>query len=235
MAMKLTIFIAMLSISSLWLSVISNAQVVKNWNLGVSGSTGRSYYNRKYYDQPELPPGRIAKLKSNYLWGGAIWAEKYMNRHVAAIGELRYAEIDVPNNTLCECSYTGAAILQDEKHYWGSVGVGLRYYLNPKSPVSLFFDAKADADWLILAKEKINDKTYNHWNAMGYSHLVPNLSFGLGSKWKRLAVSFGVYGNVARTMVRDVGVHNKVHYAMKTGLMSRGFFAKASTTIFRLR
>ncbi|HWV31143.1 MAG TPA: hypothetical protein VN038_15895 [Dyadobacter sp.] len=233
--MKLTILLSTLSISSLLLSVMGNAQVVKNWNLGVSGSTGRNLYDRKYYDQPELPPARIAKLKSNYLWGGAIWAEKYVNRHVAAIGELRYAEVDVPNNMLCECSYTGAAILQDEKHYWGSLGVGLRYYLNPKSPVSFFFDTKADADWLILAKERINDKTYNHWNATGYSHLAPSLSFAFGSKWKRLAVSFGVYSNVARTMVRDVGVYNKVQYAMKTGIMSRGFFVKTSITVFRLR
>ena len=74
-----------------------------------------------------------------------------------------------------------------------------------------------------------------HRDAMGYSHLAPSLSFGLGSKWKRLAVSFGVYSNVARTLIRDVGVHNKVHYPMKTGLMSRGFFAKTSITIFRLR
>lgn len=213
---------------------MGKAQVVKNWNLGVSGSTGRSFYNRKYYDQPELLPGRIAQLKSNYLWGGAIWAEKYLNSHVAAIGELRYTEVDVPNNMLCECSYTGAAILQDEKHYWGSVGVGLRCYLNPKSPVSFFFDTKADADWLILAKEKINDKTYNYWNAMGYSHLAPSLSFAVGSKWKRLAVSFGVYSNVARTIVRNVGVDDKVQYAMKTGIMSGGFFAKASITVFRL-
>lgn len=233
--MKLTILISTLSISSLLLSVIGKAQVVKNWDLGVSASTGRSYYNRKYYDQPELPPGRMAELKSNYLWGVAIWAEKYVNRHVAAIGELRYTTVDVPNNMLCECSYTGAAILQDEKHYWSSVGVGLRYYLNPKSRVSLFIDGKADADWLMLVKEKINDNTYNHWNAMGYSHLAPSLSFGLGSKWKRLAVSFGVYSNVARTMVRDAGIYDKVHYGMKTGIMFKGFFIKTSFTLIKLK
>lgn len=233
--MRLIILISAPSIASLFLSFAAAAQVIGNWELGISGLTGKNYYNRKYYDQPELPPGRTTDLKSNYLWGGSIWAEQHLNQHISAVGELRYTEVDVPNNMLCECSYTGAAILQDEKHYWGSVGVGLRYYLKPKSNISFFFDGKTHVDWLILAKEKINDKTSNHGNAMGYSHLVPSLSLAVSVKWKRLVVSFESYSNVARTIVRDVGVHDGVYYAMKTGILSRGISVKASFTLIKLK
>ena len=117
--MKLALLIPVLF---LWSHAVT-AQVTGNWELGISGLTGRDFYDRKYYHQPELPPGKIADIKSNYLWAGGFWVEKRLNQHIAAIGELRFTEVDIPNNTLCECSYTGVAIFEDEKHYWGLVGL----------------------------------------------------------------------------------------------------------------
>ncbi|MBO9614908.1 MAG: hypothetical protein J7619_19550 [Dyadobacter sp.] len=214
---------------------IAEAQSINKWELGVSGFTGRDFYDRKYYDQPERPPGRQSKLKSNYLWASGLWVEKRLNPRLVGLAELRYTEVDVPNNTFCECSHTGSAWLQDEKHYWSSLGIGLRHYLNPKSQIALFFDGKADADWLIASKEKISDRNYIHWDAMGYSRFALKLSLSVGAKWKRLAISFGGNTHAARTIVRDVGIHNKVHYAIKTGILSRGFFVKAAFTAVKFR
>lgn len=110
--MKLTLPISVLCAASLSLMQAANAQNAKSWEFGISGLTGRNFYDRKYYNQPELPPGREPTFKSNYLWAGNVWAERHLNQHISAIAELRYTEVDVPTNTLCECSYTDKSTMK---------------------------------------------------------------------------------------------------------------------------
>lgn len=211
------------------------AQKIKSWELGLSALTGQNFYNRKYYDQPQLPNGRETDFKSNYLRAAGIWAEKHLNRRFSITTELRYAVADMPTNTLCECSYVASAFLQKEKHYWGSAGLGLRYYINPKSKVSFFMEGGAEADWLIVMKEKRNDKIYAHWNAKGYSHFAPSVSLAAGAKWKWITLSGGLNTNIARTIIRDIGIYEKMHQSMKTGISFRGLYAKAAFTLVKIR
>jgi hypothetical protein len=65
---------------------------------------------------------------------------------------LGYTQVDVPTNTLCDCNYAGSVWLQDEKHNWGNLAAGLRYYLNPNSAINIFVDGNLRADWFIAGR-----------------------------------------------------------------------------------
>lgn len=225
----LILFIAQLTIK------FSIAQEVKGLDLGISLFSGQGKYNRKYYSQPELPPGRVTSIKSNYLLGTSIWGESYITSHLSSIVDLTYTQIDVPTNTLCDCNYRGNIWLQNEKHHWGSLGAGIRYYPNPKSLIKIFADGKFRGDWLIGTTIKNDDITKTNWDAFGYRRFAPSFEFAIGAKWKRLALSSGFQSNIARTFTRDAGEYDQVTHPFKTGLLAHQFFGKLSFTAFKIR
>ena len=219
----------------------AGAQHKRGMDLGISASTGRNFYDKKYYDQPQLVPGWETNFKTNYLWSAGMWAEKSLSPHFSTIIEFRFMEEDVPENMLCQCNTVLEVLDTDEKHHWATVETGLRYYIKPTSKISLFADARAEINWLIAAPTKryfMNDhltKTYVNWNAFGYKHFVPGVSLSLGAKWKRLTLSLGGMTNLARSMIRNPGTYNQVVHPIKTGFFGKGFFIKTSFTLIKVK
>lgn len=235
--MKLIVLIAIATS----LSSAITAQHKKGVDLGISTSNGRNFYDKKYYDQPKLAPGWETKFKTNYLWSVGVWAEHYVSPHFSTITDVRFAEEDVPENMLCQCNTVNEVLQTDEKHYWGIINAGLRYYINPTSKITFFADGGAELDWLIASREKryfMNEhltKKFLDWNALGYKRFVPSISLSLGVKWKRLTLSFGGMTNVARSIVRNPGTYDQVVYPVKTAFFGKGFFVKTSFTIIKLK
>jgi hypothetical protein len=217
------------------LSSLAIAQEIKGLDIGISLISGQSKYNRKYYNQPALPPGWILDFKSNYLLGAGIWGENHFTSHVSTMFEIAYTQIDVPVNTLCECNSAGWVWKQEEKHHWGSLGVGIRYYLNPKSKVKIFADGKLKGEWLIAATIKNDNKKKIRWDAFGYQRFAPSFEFAIGAKWNRLALNLGYQSNIARTFTRDAGEYDQVIHPFKTGILAHQLFGKLSYTVFKIR
>lgn len=217
------------------------AQYKRGMDLGVSASTGRNFYDKKYYDQPQLAPGWETYFKTNYLWSIGVWAESHLSPHFSTITDVRFMEEDVPINMLCQCSTMNEVLQIDEKHYWGVMGFGLRYYLNRTSKAKFFADVEAEVDWLIAAREKryfMNEhqtKKLLDWDAIGYKQFVPGASVSLGAKWKRLTLSLGGVTNLARAMIRNPGTYDQVVYPIKTGFFGKGLFIKTSFTLIKLK
>ena len=222
-------------------SLSAIAQHSESIDLGISVFTGRSFYDKKYYDQPGLAPGWETNYKTNYLWSAGLWMEKHINPHLAALTEVRYVTEDVPENMLCQCSTVLEVLQTDEKHYWGMFGAGVRYYINPTSKVALFTDAGGELDWLIAAREKRYfmgehlTKKFLDWNALGYKRFMPSASLSLGVKWKRLTLSVGGMTNLYRAMIRNPGTYDQVVYPIKTGFLGKGLFVKTTFTLIKLR
>ncbi|MET7259389.1 hypothetical protein [Dyadobacter fermentans] len=220
---------------------IGVAQNARQWELGISGLTGRNYYEKKYYGQSQLAPGWETNFKSDYLWSAGIWAEKKLNSRFSALAELRYTEEDVPDNMFCECNSLSESPYDDEKLYHGTVEAGLRYYVNPTSKVVFFLDGKANIDWLIGIQETgyryMDDQVYHemHWNSYGYKRFSPSVAFLLGAKRKRLSLSFGGIMNIARSTIRDAGTYERIVHPIKTGFFGKGFFVKTSFTLIKLK
>jgi hypothetical protein len=127
--MKLVVLIAIAP--SLFSLVI--AQQKKGMDLGIAASTGRNFYDKKYYDQPQLAPGWETYFKTNYLWSVGVWTENYLGPHFSTNADVRFMEEDVPEDMLCQCSTMNEVLQIDEKHYWGVFAFGLRYYFSPTS------------------------------------------------------------------------------------------------------
>lgn len=53
---------------------VVKAQKTRGLDLGISARTGKNVYDRNYYGLSGLPPGKVTKIRSNYLWGAGIWA-----------------------------------------------------------------------------------------------------------------------------------------------------------------
>jgi hypothetical protein len=217
------------------LSSIALAQEVRGLDLGVSLFSGQGKYNRKYYGQPELPPGRIKATESNYLVGTSVWGESYITSHLSSIVELTYTQIDIPTNTLCDCNYRGNIWLQDEKHHWGSLGASIRYYVNPKSVITMFADGKISGDFLIGTTIKNDNIKNTNWDSFGYRRFAPSFEFAMGAKWNRLALSLGYKFNIARTFTRDAGEYDQVVQPFKTGILVHQLIGKLSYTAFKIR
>jgi hypothetical protein len=217
------------------LSSLAIAQEVRGLDIGISLLPGQSKYNRKYYNQPALPPGWIPDFKSNYLLGAGIWAENHFTSHVSTMSELTYTQIDVPVNTLCECNSAGWVWKQEEKHHWGSLGTGIRYYLSPKSKVKIFADGKLKGEWLIAATIKNDNKKKIRRDAFGYRRFAPSFEFAMGAKWNRFALNLSYQFNIARTFTRDAGEYSQVIQPYKTGISAHQLFGKLSYTAFKIR
>jgi hypothetical protein len=125
--------------------------------------------------------------------------------------------IDFMTNTLCDCNYRGNIWLQNEKHHWGYLGAGIRYYINPKSSITIFVDGKFRGDWLIGTTIKNDDIKKTNWDAFGYRRFAPGFEFAIGGKWKRLALSLGYQSNIARTFTRDAGEYDPLFTLSKQG------------------
>lgn len=233
--------ITILAASTLSFAQICNAQNAKQWELGISGLTGRNYYEKKYYGQLQLAPGWETNFKSDYVWSAGMWAEKDLTSHLSALAELRYTEEDVPDNMFCECNSLSESPYDDERLYRGTVEAGLRYYVNPTSKVLLFFDGKGSIDWLIGVQETgyrfIENQIFHemHWNSYGYERFSPGIAFSLGVKWKRLSLNLGGTTNIARSTTRDAGTYERIVHPIKTGFFGKGFFIKTSFTLIKLK
>lgn len=151
------------------------------------------------------------------------------------MAELGYTQMDVPTNTLCDCNYRGAIWLQDEKHHWGSLTTGIRYYINPNSAVNFFADGLIKADWFMASTIKNDDVKNTNWHAFGYSRFIPGLAISAGMKWKRLSLNFEYASNIARTFTRDAGTYQQVIHPSKTGIRSDGIFLSAAYTVLKIR
>jgi len=233
--MKHLIFVFFIIHLTTKLSSLAIAQEVKGIDLGISVVSGQSSYNRKYYGQAQLPPGRITDIKSNYLIGTSVWGESYITSHLSSIVEIAYTQIDVPTNTLCDCNYRGSIWLQNEKHHWGSFGTGVRYYFNPESIIKIFASVKLKGDWLVANTIKKDDVKKTNWDAFGYRRFAPSFEFDIGVKWNRLALDLGYSSNIARTFTRDAGEYDQVIYPFKTGILTHQLFGKLSYTAFKIR
>jgi hypothetical protein len=213
----------------------ASAQKIKGLDIGFSLLAGQNKYNRKYYGQSVLPPGKVTEIKSNYLIGAGIRAENYVTSHVSTMFELAYTQIDVPTNTLCDCNYRGNIWLQDEKHHWGSFGTGIRYYFNPTSLIKVFADGTLRGNWFVASTIESDDIKKTSWSTYGYKRFAPNFELAIGAKWDRLALQFAFQSNIARTITRDAGEHDQVVHPFKTGIFSQQFFGMLSFTAFKIR
>lgn len=221
------------------LAQTSYAQNVKQWELGISASTGRNYYDKKYYGQSTLAPGWETKFKSDYIWSVGVRAEKRITSRLSAITALQYAEEGVPQNMFCECNSISESTYDDEKLHRVTYDAGLRYYVNPSSKAMFFLEGKANLDWLLGVQETVYRFASNetsrimHWNAFGYHRFSPNVAFLVGVKWKRLSIDFGGVANVARSTIRNAGTYDRIVHPIKTGFFSQGIYIKTAVTLFK--
>lgn len=235
--MKLIVSLAIV----MCVSLSAIAQHTKSIDLGISVSTGRNFYDKKYYDQPRLAPGWETNYKTNYLWSIGAWVESYVSPHFSILTAASIMEEDVPENMLCQCNTILEVLDTDEKHHWATMEAGMRYYIKPSSKLSFFVDGEAEINWLVAARTKryfMDDdltKTYVHWNAFGYKRFIPSASLSLGAKWKRLTLSVGGMTNLYRAMIRNPGTYDQVVYPIKTGFFGKGFFLKTTFTLIKLR
>lgn len=219
----------------------ASAQHKRGMDLGLSASSGRTFYDKKYYDQPQLASGWETNFKTNYRWSAGAWVEKHLSSHFSTLTEFRFTEEDVPENMLCQCSTVLEVLDMDEKHQWAMVDAGLRYYVKPASELLFFVDGRVEINWLIAARTKryfmdeVLTRTYMNWNAFGYKRFIPGVALSLGVKIDRLMLSIGGMTDLGRTMIRNPGTYNQVVHPIKTGFFGKGFFVKTSFTLIKLK
>lgn len=205
----------------------------RKWDFGVSANYGKDHYNRKYYDT-DLWPGTITSYKSNFSLGAGLWAEKHLNSSLSALAELNYYLSNVAENTLCQCSGTEADYYDtSENHNWGSLGTGLRWYLNPKSKVNFFLDGRVKAEYFIADLRKRTDKDILYWHALGYQRFVPSFSMAAGARLNRWTLALTYDRHLARTFTRDIGEHYGYTKGVKTGILRQGLIMKATFAIIK--
>jgi hypothetical protein len=196
------------------------------WEVGISVGYGQDQFNRKYYDT-ELWPGTVTNFKSINSWNASVWAEKSLNQRFSVLARLKYLNNKMEQNSLCLCSYNGSAWFGRYENYnWGSVGTGIRWYVNPQSQVKIFAEALVQADYFVAYTREHNHKKEVKYGALDHQRVVPTFALATGLKWKRFTLSAEYERNIARTFI-------KKEYGTKTGILRQGFNIKAGFTILK--
>jgi hypothetical protein len=198
------------------------------WEVGISVGYGQDQFNRKYYDT-ELWPGTVTNFKSINSWNASVWAEKSLNQRFSVLARLKYLNNKMEQNSLCQCGYTAGVFFgKNEKYHWGSIGTGVRWYVNPQSQVKIFAEGFVQVDYFVAFVREINYITEVKYNALDHQRVVPTFALATGFKWKRFTLSAEYERNIARTFIRS-----KKEYGTKTGILRQGFNVKASFTILK--
>lgn len=198
------------------------------WEVGVSIGYGQDQFNRKYYDT-ELWPGTVTNFKSINSWNASIWVEKSLNQSFSVLARLKYLNNKMEENALCLCNFNGSYLFgENEKYHWGSVGSGVRWYVNPQSQVKIFAEGLVQVDYFVAYMREVNYTKEIQYNALDHQRVVPTFALATGIKWKRFTLSAEYERNIARTFIRS-----KKEYGVKTGILRQGFNVKAGFTIFK--
>lgn len=206
--------------------VITRAQPARKWEFGISAEWGKDYYNKKYDKEYSTIPGLIHNFSSNYSWGAGIWAERTFTPHLSALASLEYARKDIHPDMFYSPSRTADKYFIRERHHRGSAGIGARWYINPRSALRFFVDARVGVNALIVANLfEAKDGKYAHWDAFGYDRFAPAVSGAVGVKWKRLALMAEYDKDLARVKREFPNV----------GIMAQSIAAKTTFTIFKSR
>lgn len=211
------------------------AQDNRKWEIGVTAAMGRTYYDRKYYDDYRKfkvdKDGYISHFRSNYTWGAGLWIERHFNARFSGLGQISYSQTDILPDLFSQW-YNWGYWYARETHHHGRAEGGIRWYINSKSRFTFFVEARAGVEkFLAAADQPFYEEKVKVRNAFGYDKTLPVASAAAGIKWRRWALmaDYGRDLTRARRENPDL-IESMVH---KTGILSHRITAKATFTIFR--
>jgi hypothetical protein len=204
--------------------LVSSAQRVNRWNLGISAEFGQDDYDRKYPAAYDKYPDLERRFRSNYPWGVGIWMERYLNRSFSGLARVNYMQKDMHPNTYGEPSRTTGQWFIKEKHHYMTADVGGRWYVNPNSKIRIYIDVKMGVSGFVAIdtyEERAGKSTitglygFDRWQPLGLA--------ALGVNWKRLALSLEYN--------RDLKRAEKHGY--DTSILRQGLAVKTSFAIIK--
>lgn len=203
---------------------IAFGQEKPKWQFGISAELGQDYYDRNYDPEYSHIENLIKKFPAKYAWAAGAWAERRINRRWAALIQFNYARKEMLPDHFDEPSRTFGSINTKETHHRAFAEIGVRWYVNPDSPLQFFIDAKGGTNFFIASC--IYNQPYGKIitrDAFGYGRVAPTGSAALGAKWKRFAL-MAEYNRDLLRVKRELP---------NSTLMSQSIVAKTTFTIFR--